>query len=308
MAVGTDNQMPANRVAGRVAVVTGGARGIGLATARALAAAGSKVAIGDLDEAIVAEVAARIGAGALGLPLDVTDSSSFEAFLAGVESHIGPVDVLINNAGIMPVGRFVDESDAVARKVIEVNLLGAMTGTRLALRSMLPRRRGHIVNVASIAGKAPAPGGLSYCVSKAGVVMLTEAARVEHARSGVQFTCVLPSFTATELIAGTRGTRLIRTVQPEDVACAIVDALVNGTQDVYVPKAVGLAARANALLGRRFRDAAARALGADETFLQVDEGARATYNARIGAVPRSAAPSEAATRITAEASESLRRS
>lgn len=283
-------------MSGRVAVVTGGARGIGLATARALAAAGSKVAIGDLDEAAVADVAGNIGAGVLGMPLDVTDPSSFEAFLADVEAQIGPVDVLINNAGIMPLGRFVDETDAVARKVVEVNLLGAMTGTRLALRSMLSRDRGHIINVASIAGKAPAPGGLSYCVSKAGVVMLTEAARSEHHGSGVQFTCVLPSFTATELIAGTRGTRLIRTVQPEDVASAIVDAIQTRALDVYVPKAVGFAVRINALLGRRFRDATGRALGADETFLQVDEGARSTYNARIGAVPRAAAPPEAAAR------------
>jgi NAD(P)-dependent dehydrogenase (short-subunit alcohol dehydrogenase family) len=276
-------------VSGRVAVVTGGARGIGLATARALAVAGSKVAIGDLDEAAVAEVAENLGAGALGMPLDITDPSSFERFLADVELQIGPVDVLINNAGIMPLGRFVDESDAVARKVVEVNVLGAMTGTRLALRAMLARGRGHIINVASVAGKAPAPGGLSYCVSKAGVVMLTEAARAEHRGSGVHFTCVLPSFTATELIAGTRGTRLIRTVQPQDVANAIVGAIQTGARDVYVPKSVAFAVRTNALLGRRFRDATARMLGADETFLQIDEAARASYNARIGAGPRAAA-------------------
>jgi short-subunit dehydrogenase len=217
--------------------------------------------------------------------LDVTDPSSFETFLAGVEARLGPVDVLINNAGIMPLGRFVDESDAIARKVVEVNVFGAMTGTRLAVRLMLPRGQGHIINVASVAGKAPAPGGVSYCVSKAGVVMLTEAARAEHHGSGIVFTCVLPSFTATELIAGTKGTRLIPTVQPEQVASAIVEAIRNRAADVYVPKAAGFALRTNALLGRRFRDASARALGADETFLQIDEVARAAYNARIGAGP-----------------------
>jgi NAD(P)-dependent dehydrogenase (short-subunit alcohol dehydrogenase family) len=275
--------MSRDRVSGRIAVVTGGARGIGLATARALHAAGGRVAIGDLDEAAVADIATRMGTAVLGLPLDVTDPASFEAFIAGVESRLGPIDVLINNAGIMPLGRFVNESDAVARKVIEVNVLGAMTGTRLALHSMLPRGRGHIINVASVAGKSPAPGGTSYCISKAGVVMLTEAARLEHRGSGIDFTCVLPSFTATDLIAGTKGTRLIKTVKPEDVARAIVRAIQTPVPDLYVPKPVGFALRANTLLGRRFRDTSARLFGADRTFLEVDDGARSGYNARIGA-------------------------
>ncbi|WP_205698834.1 SDR family oxidoreductase [Conexibacter sp. SYSU D00693] len=277
--------MAAHSLHGRVAVVTGAARGIGHATARALRSAGARVAIGDLDEEAVSSAAAALGDDVLGAALDVTSPESFTRFLDLVERELGPVDVLVNNAGIMPLGPFVDETDAAARKVMEVNVLGTMTGMRLALRSMVPRGRGHVVNVASAAGRAPAPGAVSYCASKAAVVMATETARVELRGSGVHFTCVMPSFTQTELISGTQGTRFIKTVQPEDVAAAIVEAVVERRQDVFVPKAVGSAVRANTLLGRRFRDGVARALGADRTFLEIDHGQRAGYDQRIGAAP-----------------------
>jgi short-subunit dehydrogenase len=111
--------------------------------------------------------------------------------------------------------------------------------------------------------------------------MLTEAARLEHRGSGVEFTCVLPSFTATDLIAGTSGTRFVKTATPADVADAIVSAIRSPVADLFVPKAVGRAVRAKDILGRRFRDAAARAAGADRAFLEIDENARAGYDARI---------------------------
>ncbi|MTD44689.1 SDR family NAD(P)-dependent oxidoreductase [Conexibacter sp. W3-3-2] len=270
-------------LSGRVVLVTGGARGIGHATARALRDAGARVAIGDLDEQATRDAAAALGPDVLGLALDVTDPGSFAAAIDRVEEELGPLDALVNNAGIMPLGPFVDEADSTAEKVMQVNVLGAMTGMRLALRRMLPRRRGHVVNVASVAGKAPAPGAVSYCASKAAVVAMTETARVEHRGSGIEFTCVMPSFTQTDLIAGTTGTRFIRTVTPEDVAAGIVDALADPRPDVYVPRVVGSAVRANQLLGRRFRDATARALKADRTFLEIDQAARAGYDRRIGA-------------------------
>jgi len=277
-------------LAGRVVLVTGAARGIGLATAKALRIAGARVAIGDLDEAATVAAAASIGDDVLGLRLDVTDPTAFAAAVERVERDLGPLDALVNNAGIMPLGPFVDESDAVAAKVMAVNVLGAMTGMRLALRSMLPRGRGHVVNVASVAGKAPAPGAVSYCASKAAVVAMTETARVEHRGSGVEFTCVMPSFTQTDLIAGTKGTRFIRTVTPQDVAAGIVDALTDPRPDVYVPKVVGSAVRANQLLGRRFRDTTARALKADRTFLEIDAAARAGYDHRIAPAVREQLP------------------
>jgi short-subunit dehydrogenase len=166
---------------------------------------------------------------------------------------------------------------------MEVNVLGCLTGMRLALPGMLERGRGHVVNVASLAGKGPLPGGVTYCASKAAIVMATEAARVEYAGSGIDFTCVMPSFTATELIAGTKGTRFVPTVMPADVAAAIADALERPRDDVYVPRSLGRVQRLNELGGRRVRDALARRLGADRTFLDVDHTARAGYDERIGA-------------------------
>jgi NAD(P)-dependent dehydrogenase (short-subunit alcohol dehydrogenase family) len=268
-------------LSGRVVAITGGARGIGLATAGALRATGARVAIGDIDADAAIAAAGGLGPGVLAAGLDVTDRESFAAFLALVERTLGPVDVLVNNAGIMPIGPMVDEPDETARRVFEINVLGCLTGMKLALPAMLARGRGHIVNVASAAGKSPVPGGASYAASKAAVVSLTETARVEHAGRGVAFTCVMPSFTATELIAGTKGTRFVRTVQSAEVGAAIAAAVARPRPDVYVPRSVGTILRTQPLLGRRLRDAINRRLGADRTFLDVDTAARAAYDARI---------------------------
>jgi NAD(P)-dependent dehydrogenase (short-subunit alcohol dehydrogenase family) len=266
---------------GRVVAITGGARGIGLATAQALRAAGAKVAIGDVDHDAAIASAAAMGDDVLAASLDVRDRESFAAFIALAERELGPVDVLVNNAGIMPIGAMVDEPDAVARRVLEINVLGCLTGMKVALPAMLARGSGHIVNVSSAAGRSPVPGGASYAASKAAVVSLTETARVEHAGRGVTFTCVMPSFTSTELIAGTKGTRFVGTVTPESVGAAIAGAVARPRNDVYVPRSVGALLRVQPLLGRRLRDAMQRALGADRTFLDVDVRARAAYDARI---------------------------
>jgi NADP-dependent 3-hydroxy acid dehydrogenase YdfG len=266
---------------GRVVAITGGARGIGLATAQALRAAGAKVAIGDIDRDAAIAASAAMGGDVLAAALDVRDRGSFADFLALAERELGPVDVLVNNAGIMPIGPMVDEPDAVARRTLEINVLGCLTGMKVALPAMLARGSGHIVNVSSAAGRSPVPGGASYAASKAAVVSLTETARVEHAGRGVQFTCVMPSFTSTELIAGTKGTRFVATVTPESVGAAIAGAVARPRNDVYVPRSVGALLRVQPLLGRRLRDAMQRALGADRTFLDVDVRARAAYDARI---------------------------
>ena len=267
---------------GSTILITGGARGIGLATARALSARGAQVAIGDLDGDAAAEA---IGTDGLGLELDVTNPESFAHWVAEAEEQLGAIDVLINNAGVMPIGPFAAESHATARMMMAVNVLGPITGMKLVLPAMLARRRGHIVNIASIAGREPAPGGTTYCASKAAVVMLTESARVEYADSGVDFTCVMPSFTATELIAGTQGTRFIPTVSPEDVAAAITDVVAQAhpQPDLFVPAMVGWASAFSRLAGRRVRDRIAHQLGADRTFLDVDTDARAAYHERVAA-------------------------
>jgi NAD(P)-dependent dehydrogenase (short-subunit alcohol dehydrogenase family) len=266
---------------GRVVAITGGARGIGLATARALRAAGAKVAIGDLDLDATTAAAESIGSDVLGAQLNVTDAASFKDFLDLVERELGPLDVLINNAGIMPIGPFLEEKHDTAGRVLDVNVGGCMIGMKSALARMTARRSGHIINVASVAGKSPVPGGMSYAASKAGVVSLTESARVEFRGQGVDFTCVMPSFTATDLIAGTKGVKFIKNVTPEAVAAAIVAAVGKPKNDVFVPKAVAVPIVTGPIMGRRFRDFVNRLIGADKTFLDVDRNARAYYEDRI---------------------------
>jgi NAD(P)-dependent dehydrogenase (short-subunit alcohol dehydrogenase family) len=268
-------------ITGQVIAITGGARGIGLATAAELRRRGARVAIGDIDGEEAARAAAGLGDDVLAGALDVADPSSFKGFLELVERELGPVDVLINNAGIMPIGPLLDEPHELAKRVFEINVLGVLTGMKLALEAMVERGSGQIVNVASIAGKSPVPGGETYAASKAAVISLTESARVEYAGKGISFTCVMPSFTATDLIAGTKGTKLIANVEPEAVATAIARAIEKGKPDVYVPAAVGVIARTQPLIGRRVRDAINHAIGADRTFLEVDRGARAEYDGRI---------------------------
>ncbi|MCW3011395.1 MAG: Short-chain dehydrogenase/reductase family oxidoreductase [Solirubrobacterales bacterium] len=266
---------------GRVVAITGGGRGIGLATAKALLAGGCRVVLGDIDLAVVEAAAAGLGPGAHALHLDVTDDASFDAFLAAAARDVGPVDVLVNNAGIMPIGPFLDEAPATARRAVDINLGGCLNGMRAALPAMLARGSGHVVNVASVAGRSPVPGGLTYAATKAAVISATETARVEFAGQGVAFTCVMPSFTNTDIVAGTKGTRFVKNVEPEEVGAAIAAAIASRRKDVYVPAAVGAIVKLTPLIGRRLRDATNKAIGADRAFLDVDQGARAAYENRI---------------------------
>ena len=165
---------------GKVVAITGGARGIGRATAAALIAQGARLAIGDIEAALAEQTAQELGSGTIGLPLDVTDRASFERFLNEVEERLGPLDVLVNNAGIMPVGPFLEETDAMAERIIDINLHGVIFGSKLALARFVERGRGgHLVNIASSAGKTGIPGGATYSATKHAVVGLSEAIRGE---------------------------------------------------------------------------------------------------------------------------------
>jgi NADP-dependent 3-hydroxy acid dehydrogenase YdfG len=268
-------------LAGNVVAITGGARGIGRATAAALITQGAKVAIGDIEASLAEQTAQQLGGGTIGLPLDVTDRASFETFLREVESRLGPLDVLINNAGIMPIGLFVEESDATAHRMIDINLHGVIYGSKLALERFIPRRRGHLVNIASAAGKAGFPGGATYCATKHAVVGLTEAIRAELRDTDIQTSVVMPIVVHTELGSGLPETRGFKVVEPEDVAASIVEALQTGRFEVFVPKSVGRLFRTQALIPRRAMEAMARLLKGDQVLMAPDHTARAAYEARM---------------------------
>jgi len=266
---------------GQVVAITGGGRGIGRATAAALIAKGARVAIGDIDAPLAERTASELGSGAIGLPLDVTDKASFTEFLDQVESRLGPLDVLVNNAGIMPVGPFVDESDAATEKLAAINIMGVIIGSRLALQRFRPRGRGHIVQLASIAGKGGFPGGATYCATKHAVVGLTEALRAELRGSGIEVHQVLPIGVNTELYSGVKQARGFKTPEPEDVAAAIVELLQTGRFEQFVPRYVGAVVRMQALLPRRVTEAITRITNADRILLTADPAARAAYDARM---------------------------
>jgi NAD(P)-dependent dehydrogenase (short-subunit alcohol dehydrogenase family) len=280
---------------GKVVAITGGARGIGRATAAALVAKGCRVAIGDLDLELAEQSATALGGGTVALPLDVTDRASFEAFLAETERQLGPLDALVNNAGIMPVTPLVEESEESIRRQIEINLIGVITGTQLAIGRLRPRGSGYIVNIASQAGKTGLPGIATYCATKHAVVGVSEAVRAELRGSGVEVLCVMPTVVNTDLTSGV-GQKWVKPVEASDVAGEIVDAMEVPRFDVFVPRSNGGLYRFMGLLPRGWREAIGRLMKVDRLMLEVDHGARRAYEERAAA----SGPGEGAAEKTAE--------
>ena len=282
-------------LAGRVVAITGAARGIGRATADALAREGATVAIGDLDLEVAERTAGEIGPRAAAFALDVTDRASFERFLESVEARFGAVDALVNNAGIMPLGPFVDEDDATARRLVDINVHGVLLGMKLALPRFVARGEGHLINIASAAGKAPYPGGATYCGTKHFVVGVSETVRGELRGTGVDLSVVMPVVVDTELASGVGTARGIPRIQPEDVAAAIVETLRRPRFDVHVSRTMGPLTGLSAITPRRLREFVLRAIGADRV-LWVDPSERAGYEIRAArsepAVQRAAEPRE----------------
>lgn len=257
--------------------ITGAGQGIGRATAELMAAKGARVAVGDLDVEAAKRTAAEIGGSAHSL--DVAHSESFAAFLADAEQANGPLAVLVNNAGIMPNGGFLDLSDAVNRKTMEVNVFGVVHGMRLALPGMLERGRGHIVNVASLAGKFPVKGLAMYNASKFAVVGLTAATRLEYAPQGVSVSAVLPSAVDTALASGL-DMRPIPKVKSERIGHAVVDTVRTRAAEVAVPGYVGAIANLAAVTPERVLNVIRR-LVRDDRALRPDTPERAGYRARF---------------------------
>jgi short-subunit dehydrogenase len=269
-----------DNIRGKTIAITGAARGIGFATARALLQRGARVVIGDRDVALEESAVAQLGPVS-GYPLDVSDPESFATFLDKARADGGGhIDVLINNAGVMPVGPFLDHSEQAVRTAVEVNFYGVLTGCRLVLPEMVRRRNGHIVNIASMAGMMAVPGQALYAGTKFAVVGLSTALADEFAAQGVQISCVMPSFTNTELIAGTNATGATKPVQPEDIAAAVVKTLDKPKATVSVPSWSRVVAGAAALLPTGGRRWLSKQMGTDRVFLDFDTTARAAYEQR----------------------------
>jgi NAD(P)-dependent dehydrogenase (short-subunit alcohol dehydrogenase family) len=269
-------------LSGKVVAITGGARGIGKATAAALVRKGCRVAIGDLQVEMAEETAVELGGGTVALALDVTDRDSFAHFLDEAERQLGPVDAVINNAGIMPVTPFEDESPDSVRRQIDINLHGVITGTQLAIKRLRPRGSGYIVNIASQAGKSGLPGIATYSGTKHAVVGVSEAVRAELRDTGIEVLCVMPTVVNTELTSGV-GQKWVKPVEATDVADEIVDAMEVPRFDVFVPRANGALYKILAPLPRSWREALGRAMKVDKLMTEVDHGARRAYEERAAA-------------------------
>ena len=265
-------------LAGVSAAVTGGAHGIGRSIAQHLAQAGARVALGDIDADAAKAVAGEIGG--LGVGLDVTDHDGFAAFLEAAEETHGPLGVMVNNAGIDWIGPFHEEPDEVTRRELEVNLYGTILGSKLALARMLPRREGHLVNIASGVGRVPLPGSATYSATKHGVVGLTESLRLEYRRSGVEFTVVQPAQVDTAMLDGQARPKALPVVTADEVAEAVLTALRRRRFEVWVPGSQAATAKLAAILPRRAREGILRAIGVTKIAGETDLDERRAYHER----------------------------
>ncbi|MBV9843296.1 MAG: glucose 1-dehydrogenase [Sphingomonadaceae bacterium] len=230
------------RVAGKKALITGGAQGLGAATARMLARHGATVAIADLNlagaQAVAHEIDAAYGAGsAFAYRLDVTDLTGWSDTVARAGSDLGGLSVLVNNAGIAPVGNIESVDLETWRRTMDINVDGAFHGTRAALPLMRESQPGSIVNISSIAGLVASHAFAAYNASKAALWMLTKSIALHCAREGLDIRCnsVHPTFADTPLLEGlTSGTHEERTAKlarqiplgriatPDDIAYAVL--------------------------------------------------------------------------------------
>jgi NAD(P)-dependent dehydrogenase (short-subunit alcohol dehydrogenase family) len=268
---------------GKIAFITGAANGIGAATAQALAAAGARVVISDIDGEAAARTAARIGRQATAIRLDVADRAAFTDALDDVERTIGPIDVLINNAAVMPLSRLDDENDAATSLQLAVNLHAAIHGTREAMRRMRLRGTGYIVNLSSTAGKIGMPGAATYSATKHALMGLSDAARGELRHSGVHVSCVLMPVVPTDLTLGFGVTRLMSPIPAEQVADAIIRTLRRPRFEVYAPRRLrAMFYLTRGLLPRTIADWVLRQLRVDRVVIAaIGSPERGAYEARL---------------------------
>lgn len=266
-------------LAGRIVAVTGGAQGIGREIARQLAEAGALVAIGDRDVQAAEATAQALPGQVRAFALDVTDTGSFRRFLAEVTDAWGPLDVLVNNAGVMWVGSFTDEPEAATERMLAVNLHGVIRGVRLVAPQMRERGNGHIVTIASAASKLAPPGESTYAATKHAVLGYLTGVREELRGSGVHVSVIMPGVVDTELAIGTASGATAR-LQPGDVAAAVVQVLRHPRFEVTLPASIDLLVRVSGLLPQALRDRLLRRTVPNQIEATQDSTTRAGYEHR----------------------------
>jgi 3-oxoacyl-[acyl-carrier protein] reductase len=212
---------------GKTAFVTGSTRGIGLAIARAFYGAGAKVAIVGRDAGRAQSVAVELGERATGVACDVAVAEQVEAAITAAESALGPVDILVNNAGLTRDNILLRLTDADWDAVLDANLKGAFHTTRVAIKGMMKRRSGRIINITSVVGLSGNKGQANYAASKAGLIGFTKSVAKEYAGRGILANCIAPGYIETDMTSGLpeaakatllQGIALGRLGRPEDVA------------------------------------------------------------------------------------------
>jgi short-subunit dehydrogenase len=245
---------------GAVVAVTGASRGIGAAVAAAVAARGAKVGL-------IARTAETLhgdgdsGSGSVAVRADVSDRAAVIDAMAQVEGALGPIDVVVANAGIGAYGPLVDITYEELERVVAVNVLGTMYAIRAVVPGMVARRRGHVVTIGSIAGRIGSPFEAVYSATKFAGVGLTEALAVEVAPYGVGVSIVNPGVVATGFGVA-RGHPYDRArpkpISPESVAASVVAAIEGGTAEIYVPRSFRPAVVVRHLVPPLFRWGTAR--------------------------------------------------
>ncbi|MEE9278319.1 MAG: 3-oxoacyl-ACP reductase family protein [Dehalococcoidia bacterium] len=222
-----------NGLSGKVALVTGGGRGIGRAITQRLASEGATVAVSDIDEASAKVTAEEVGGGAVGIHIDVADRASVRAGVAAAEQALGPLDVLVNNAGWERVSPFLDSDEEDWARIVAINFIGPLNCFKAVLPGMVERGQGRIVSISSDAGRAGSSGEAVYSGAKAGIIGFSKTIAREMARYGINVNVVCPGPTATQMFdevtadrpnlreALVRAIPLRRPADPDEIAAAV---------------------------------------------------------------------------------------